>query len=214
MKSIANGMANERYAPNASSGFILDEQSLGLIRGKYVQRIEFTERITDPFGKQFEYPIVHFLQQEFLITADPSSLLLLNTCPAAKALTGRLAEFSDFTISVEPIALDTNAVIKRFTGRFQAVRINAASVDDLPISVDTIVRLHFQSSGNLRQRAREFLEHRRFKFSHLNFSFEFSGQDRRCEIKSSGMICIHGEYDPSLQSAVLEIIRPLLTRNV
>lgn len=210
MVRIVRGMRAEPYKEDAASGFMVDEQSLIMIRGRFVQKITLTEKVVDPLGNEFEYPLIQFIQQEFAICARPAHIMLLNPSTASRALTGRLAEFSDFNISVEPIAFDPDRCLKSFASRFDGVRVYAATIEDLPISSDTTARISFQSSGSLEPQARAFLKNRRFKFSSLRFSFLFGEQMRRCEIKASGTVILHGEYDPALRGAVIDLVQPFL----
>lgn len=210
MTGIIAGMANEKYADGSSSGFIITEQSQIQIAGRYVQKVEATEKVTDPLGNVLEFPVVHFLQQKFELSARPPYLLLFNSSSVAKALIGRLAEFSDFTISIEPMEFAPEKVFRAFSQAFEQIRVYAATIDELSLSADTIVRLHFESSGKLEQEARQFLKSRRFTFASIKMLFQFSGQNRRCEIKSSGAVCLYGDEDPALLRIIRDILHPFI----
>lgn len=211
MKEIIAGMATEKYSDGASSGFIISNQSQVHIAGCYVQKIETTEKVTDPLGNILEFPVVHFLQQKFELFARSPHLLLINSSSVAKALIGRLVEFSDFTISVEPMGFVPEKVLTAFGQVFEQVSVYAASIDELSLSPETTVRLNFESSGKLEQEARQFLKPRRFKFATIKFGFLFAGQNRRGEIKSSGTVCLFGEDDPALTKIVLEVLQPFIS---
>ena len=210
MKGIIAGMAGEKYTDGSSSGFIISEQSQNHISGNYIQKVEVTEKVTDPLGRVFEFPIVHFLQQKFEIFARGNFLLLLNSSPIAKAFVGRLAEFSDFTISVEPLTFVPEKILTSFNSTFESVKAYAASIEELSLSSETTARLSFESSGKLEQEVRQFLKPRRFKFTAIKFGFVYSGQNRRGEIKSSGTVYLYGEDDPALTKSVLEVLQPFV----
>jgi hypothetical protein len=211
MKAIFAGMAAERYADGTSSGFIISHQSQIHIAGRYAQKVETTEKVTDPLGNTLEFPVVHFLQQGFELFARPPHLLLVNSGSIAKALVGRLLEFCDFGISVEPVMFAPEKVLSAFSQMLEPVTVYAASIDQLSISPETSARLTFESSGKLKQDVRQFLKPRRFKFTNIKFQFEFAGQSRRCEIKSSGAVCLFGEEDPALLATVLDLLQPFIS---
>ncbi len=210
MRQLISGMRAELYSEGASSGFIVSEQSNIHITARYVQKVQATEKVTDPLGNTLEFPVVHFSEQKFELFARPSHLLLVNSTTLAKALVGRLAEFSDFTISVEPLEFSPEKVLTAFSQRFEQVSVYAASIEGLSLSAETTVRLNFESSGKLEQEARQFLKPRRFHFTAIKFSFQFAGQLRRCECKGSGAVCIFGDEDPDLLKNVLEILQPFI----
>jgi len=211
---FTEGMAREAFDRQSAAGFMVEKQSSRTIEGRYIRKLSLVNSGVDPFGDPYEVTTVEFVEQRFVIGVNRPQMILLNSSTSAKALTGRLSEFSNFSIAIAPVELAPDAIFQEFDRRFENVRVYAAVVRDIKLAPTALVQLRFHASDDVRTHVRRFLGKRKIEFESLKIEFAYSGANRRAEICSSGHIQVYGEYDPTLRDMAIETVSVLLRKSM
>jgi hypothetical protein len=91
------GMA---FHSSTSDGFVVDRVRDDIIEARFVERVELTEVLVDPFGGETRYDRVEFRQCEFVVTAGPIGLELINPPRGTSLFVSRLSEICNFEIAI------------------------------------------------------------------------------------------------------------------
>jgi len=214
VQTFLKGMASEKFSATQAAGFLLTRQSSQQVEGRYVQKIVAVESFDDPFGKKYSYERTVYTEQKFILRLESPNLVLFDSNSAGKALMGRLSEFSGFRVALKPLNWAPEELLVSFAKRFAPVRVFAATVDGLKLSPSVTVRLCFESSDDVLTHVRSFLKKKTTAFESLKIEFSYLASTWRCELRRNGSIQIYGDFDPSITSAVLELVHRHVVRTV
>lgn len=129
IRVISKRIKNMSFGESASHGFIVDRVRDDYIDARYVERVEYIDTVTDPFGSELSFPRVEFRQSSFHISADSSCLELINPPRSAQGLLNRLSELTDFDVAILGLSVDVLA----WADAFQDVLGISLLIDSLQI---------------------------------------------------------------------------------
>jgi hypothetical protein len=129
MRVMAKRLNSQVFDENSVEGFVIDRVRDCFVEARYIERIEFTDTITDPFGNELVYPRIDFRTCEFRISQDGPGLELIDSPRSTQGMLSRLAEAADFSLAVTPLKIDVLA----WANLLQTVTDIDMSVDSLQI---------------------------------------------------------------------------------
>jgi hypothetical protein len=126
---MAKRLNSQVFDENSVEGFVVDRVRDCFVEARYIERIEFTDTITDPFGNELLYPRIDFRTCNFRISQDGPGLELIDSPRSTQGMLSRLAEAADFSLAVTPLKIDVLA----WANLLQSVADIDMSVDSLQI---------------------------------------------------------------------------------
>ena len=126
---LAAKIKGSRFTPDNRNGFVVDSVRDDLVEARYVQRLDVTETVVDPFGNERSFDRVEYRQTYFRASAQWPGLELLNPPRSAQDLLNELSELLDFSVVIYPVAVDVLA----WADAFQNMTGIASVVDSLQI---------------------------------------------------------------------------------
>ncbi|MCI2260916.1 hypothetical protein [Xanthomonas indica] len=114
LRQLANALKTERFANDSSEGFVIDRIRRDSIEARYIQRIELTEVVMDPFGKESSYQRLSFNEQAFIVSNMNPGLELKNGSRSLQPFFSLLSQVTDFKFAVKSISVDVDAWMAAF----------------------------------------------------------------------------------------------------
>lgn len=90
------------YSRDTKSGFSLSAVRGDLVEGVFTERIDYTEKLTDPLGNEISIPRVEFRRTEFRIATSTPQLEFKNPPRSINSFLNIIAGALDFEIAIEP----------------------------------------------------------------------------------------------------------------
>lgn len=109
IRTISGRIKARAFDENSTHGFVVDRVRDDYLDARYVERIEYTDTITDPFGKELSYPRVEFRQCIFRASLQSPGLELIDAPRSAQGLLNRLSEVTDFEVAINGLNVDVLA---------------------------------------------------------------------------------------------------------
>jgi hypothetical protein len=106
MRELARILQGNPFDAERSEGFVLDRVRDDAVEGRFIERINVQNQTIDPFGEELRFERIEFRQSRFLISAARPGLEVIGSSNSAAILINRLAEASDFNISVSNCMVD------------------------------------------------------------------------------------------------------------
>lgn len=209
---LTERMAEEGFDQNHAAGFLISRQTAASVEGRYVQKISDVVKGIDPLGNSFEFSRVVFNEQRFELGLKTPQLTLFNPSSAAQSLLGRLLEYADFKIAVEPITLPIKHMLNEIGTKFTNVHVYSVSTDAFNLDDCSTARISVESSADARLRAKALLRAQKVEFSIVKCEFEYADRIRRCELKPGGSVTLYGDSDPVLEDAFRSIVSSVCGR--
>ena len=103
MRTLGKRLKARPFGGEAMHGFVIDRIRDDTLEARYVERIEYTETITDPFGEELSFDRVEFRQSFFCATTHGPGLELRDPPRSLQPLMNRLSEATDFEVAINPL---------------------------------------------------------------------------------------------------------------
>ncbi|WP_235185262.1 hypothetical protein [Cupriavidus sp. SK-3] len=136
MRTLAKRFKTKPFDDASTDGFVIDRVRDDFVEARYVERVEYTDKVVDPFGKELAFDRVEFKQCEFRAATTGPGLELMDAPRSTQGLVSRLTEVSDFALAISPLSLDVLA----WAGLFQELSGVTGIVDVLQIGALEVER--------------------------------------------------------------------------
>ncbi|EJN05349.1 hypothetical protein [Phyllobacterium sp. YR531] len=95
-----------RYVDGADEGFLVEQAGPIRIQATFVERIQRTEAVIDPFGREEKFELVEYRKSEFSISEGPTGFEIKDAGRGSSRLISKLLEAVNFDFTISPIAVD------------------------------------------------------------------------------------------------------------
>jgi hypothetical protein len=129
-RTLARRMRQQEFTEGRASGFILDRVRDDSLEARFVERYEYTETVSDPYGKELTFDRLEFRQTAFRANQGWPGLELLDAPRATQSLVSSLLETCNFELSISPI--DVNVLA--WADEFQRMLGADAVIDSLQVA--------------------------------------------------------------------------------
>ncbi|MVV48877.1 hypothetical protein EJA72_11565 [Pseudomonas sp. PB120] len=127
---LAARMKSMEFNSTQQHGFVIDKVRDDTLEARYIEKVNYTDTITDPFGNETSFDRMEYRQSAFRLTKAPPTLEFINSPRSLQAVLSRFSEITDFTVSIEELQVD---VLVWAENLLKAVR-GAGSLDSMQIS--------------------------------------------------------------------------------
>jgi len=159
---LASRMRALNFSSNQSHGFVIDKVRGDLIEARYVEKINFTDTVIDPFGNETKFDRIEYRESSFRITKASPTLELINAPRSLQALLSRLSEITDFEVSIEQLRVDVlqwaEELIKAIHG---AGSLDSMQISKLELGKKTFAKILVTGDQEIKHLSSELIDGRR-----------------------------------------------------
>lgn len=207
-RTLAKRMRQLEFSEGRGNGFILDRVRDDSLEARFVERYEYTETVSDPYGKELTFDRLEFRQTAFRASPGWPGLELLDAPRSTQSLVSSLLEVCKFELSISPI--DVN-VMEWADAVQQALRVDAL-IDSLQIAALVVAdgvrgKVLLKGDKDVRAAYRELVQGRRHLLEKLQLRIIFQGSRSTVTLSSIAGAKVDGSDTPS---EVVEHLRACL----
>lgn len=136
IRTIAGKLKFLAFSDANPTGFVIERVRDDYIEARYVERVEYSETVTDPFGNETIFPRMDFIQTFFKISNEIFGLELIDYPRSNQSLFSRLSEVSSFKVFFNAPKVDVMKWAREF-----------CRLADIPTMMDS-VQIGTISMGN------------------------------------------------------------------
>ncbi len=176
IRTLAKRVRQQEFSEGRVSGFILDRVRDDLLEARFVERYEYTETVSDPYGKELTFDRLEFRQIAFRATPAWPGLELLDAPRSTQSLVSRLLEASNFELAVSPIDVNVLAwadELQRALGA-EAV-IDSLQVAALMVADGIKAKVMLKGEKDVRAACRELVQGRKHVLEKLQMRVTVGG---------------------------------------
>ena len=109
MRVLAKQLRAKEFDGIQVEGFVLDRVRDDFIDARFVEKVEYDDIVTDPFGVESSFHRVEYRKCEFKAMLDGPGLELVDAPRTVQTMVSRLAEATDFALAISPLSVDVLA---------------------------------------------------------------------------------------------------------
>ena len=106
MRVLARRLRVKAFDGQQVDGFVLDRVRDDFLEARFVEKIEYDDTVTDPFGAEARFHRVEYRSFEFRAAVAGPGLELVNAPRGIQTLISRLAEANDFALTISPLSVN------------------------------------------------------------------------------------------------------------
>lgn len=129
MRNLAKRLRASSFDSNSVEGFVLDRVRDEHLEARFIEKVEYDDLITDPFGGEAVFHRVDYRQCEFRASSAWGTLELIDPPRGVQTLVSRLAQATEFELSVAPLVVD----VLSWAARLQRTLNVDSSVDSVQL---------------------------------------------------------------------------------
>lgn len=114
LRQMAVALRAAQFSRDSLEGFVVDRVRRDSIEARYIQRIEATDVVIDPFGNESVFTSLSFNEQSFIISGARPCLELRGGARSLQALFSLLSQVTDFRFAVKSINVDVDRWLANF----------------------------------------------------------------------------------------------------
>ena len=117
VRTLAKRIRQHSFSDEERTGFIVDRVRDDFLEARYIERYEFEETVSDPFGKELTLNRLEFRKTEFRASSDWPGLELIEAPRSIQTFVSELLQATDFSLPITPLFVD----VMRWVDVFQDV---------------------------------------------------------------------------------------------
>jgi len=168
MKTLEKRLRASSFGSDVTHGFVIDRAREDLLEARYVERIEYTETITDPFGEELSFERVEFRQSHFRAATHGAGLELRDPPRSIQPLMNRLSEATDFEVAISPYSVDVLAWAATFQeGSGLPCVVDSLQMNDLQVEPGISAKIVIKGDRDVRLACEKLAAGRRFSLERV-----------------------------------------------
>lgn len=156
LSSVADMMLRSEYLTDSTSGFRLEKIRSDEITGKFIERRKIIDEIKDPFGTTVSFTRESFEVVKFRLTKQFPELELQDPPRKFSTFATKLAECTNFDISIQPLKIDTKLWAEGIEQVFGATTVIAVTSSSFSVGDSTVARFSVGGATDVRKYLKYF----------------------------------------------------------
>lgn len=150
MRVLAKRLRVKQFDGIQVEGFVLDRVRDDFIDARFVEKIEYDETVTDPFGVEASFHRVEYRKCEFKAMQEGPGLEIVDAPRSVQTMVSRLAEATDFALAISPLSVDVLAWAAAIQSRLNVVGdVDSLQVGSLELSQGVQAKVIVKGYGDV-----------------------------------------------------------------
>ncbi|WP_296442727.1 hypothetical protein [Rhodoferax sp. UBA5149] len=203
IRTLAKRIKLRTFDGESGHGFFIDRVRDDFLEARYVERVEYTDVVVDPFGKELTFERVEFRQTLFRASSSAPGLELIDPPRNVQALMNRLSEAVDFEVAITPAIVDVlawSAVLQNVGGVSSVV--DSLQIGALEIEHGIVAKVVIRGDRDVRAACTALTNDRKFAVEKIQLRLA-SPHRGTVVLSTSGSAALSSE------DSVEQLIQPL-----
>lgn len=106
MRVLAKRLRMKAFDGEQAEGFVLDRVRDDFLDARFVEKIEYDDTVTDPFGVEANFHRIEYRTCEFKAAVTGPGLELVDASRGVQTMVSRLAEANDFALAISSLSVN------------------------------------------------------------------------------------------------------------
>lgn len=204
MRTLAKRLKARSFEDGLSEGFVLDRVRDDYLEARFIERVEYDDTVTDPFGKELSFHRVEYKQCEFRASVDGPGLELIDAPRAVQAMISRLAEVTDFGLAISPLAIDSLLWARNLQRHLNITgMVDSLQVGSVELAPGIVAKMLVRGSSDVLAASKDLIEERRHIIEKVQLRL-VGAQKTTIVLASSGTARIDSDVTADILTSVRE----------
>lgn len=206
MRALAKRLRAKAFDGAQVEGFVLDRVRDDFIDARFVEKIEYDDTVTDPFGVESTFHRVEYRKCEFKAMLDGPGLELVDAPRGVQTMVSRLAEANDFALAISPLSVDVLAWATAVQRRLNVVGVvDSLQVGAVELSQGVQAKAVIKGAVDVLAATQALVQGKKHVIEKVQI--RFSGPKRMTVLLTNGGVA---RFDQEPSEELLSIVRSSL----
>jgi hypothetical protein len=213
LRTLASRMKANAFTEDSSDGFLLERARDSLIEGRYIEKMSYQEKLTDPFGREFTLDRVDYRQVEFGMFADFPQLEIRDAPRSTQAYMSKLLQLSDFSLTVAPLVVDLIEWVDAFHAEFgRKVLIDSVQISGLEFDSGVTGRVSLRGGKDVREAVKNITKNRPYVLNRVQMQVFDGDRISPVQMTNTGSIGLQEQDLNEMYAALRSSLRSVVGR--
>lgn len=208
MRALARRLGEKTFDIDQSEGFVIDRVRENYLEARFIEKFEYDDTVTDPFGGEKTYQRTEFRESGFRAMVDGPGLELVDSPRGLQNFVSRLSEVTDFALAISPLSVNVLAWASNVQTRLKVVGVvDSLQVGAIELAPGILAKAIVKGSTDVLSATSVFIRDK--KHSAEKLQLRFSDVKKHTLLLSSGGM-VKFDHEPSEE--ILSAVRASLPR--
>lgn len=184
-EKVAEALLARPFKLDSVTGFKIEVVSSHIIEGRYIEKTEFVETLTDPFGSVTMVPRVRYESFAFRLFKTFPEIELIDPVRSIKGFLSEISRAFGFDIVLNKPKADVRRWLDQLERKSSRGEVRRMFFTDIDIEHTATGHLGVVGDADVRRPAEAFLRARRGELDKITFRGEMNGAQFSCDLSSS-----------------------------
>jgi DNA-binding Lrp family transcriptional regulator len=207
LKAMEAKMRAEQFRQNSNEGFILEKTRKNFVGGRYIERLNFTETIIDPFGAEINFNRVEYRTIVFRLTNVYPEIELLDVPRGYQRFISKLSTLNEFNVVISPLKVKLPEWVRNIKDSVGVgVAISSAFLSGIDLGSGISAKAIVKGEGEMSNAIGRLTGKQDYEIDKLDIKFNYADIMQGLQLQSSGSVNIHTRSSEN----VLQLLRETL----
>ena len=193
MRVLAKRLKAKAFEGELADGFVIDRVRDDFVEARFVERVEYDDKVTDPFGSELVFHRVEFRQCRFRAATAGPGLELQDAPRSIQTMVSRLLEVTDFSLAIQPVSIDVLAwamAVQKRLGKPGIV--DSIQIGELDLTKDVTAKVVIKGSRDVLDASMALVNGRTHIVEKVQVSLE-DAKRTKLILSTAGVLKLNGE---------------------
>jgi len=207
LRTLAARMKANPFREDNLSGFIIDRVRDNFINGRYVEKVDYQETLTTPFGEQQIFDRTEYRQLEFNLSSTFPHMEFWDAPRSTQGYVSKLTELNNFSVTITALSVDLLKWIASFQALIDAkITIESLQISGLELESDVSARVSIAGNKDVREALQRITKGKRFDLDRIQVKLPYENRIASLQLFNTGAV--------KLEDALLEDLLPALRQSL
>ena len=189
MRTLAAKMKSQMFTRDSFDGFVIERVRDTFIEARYIEKMNYQETITDPFGIEQVFDRIAYRTVEFSLFSEYPQIELRDAHRSTKEFVSKLLEICNFSVAIVPVSVDLLDWVERFRELTeQKVLVNAVQMSGLELDPGISAKILIKGDKDVREALQAVAAKRKFTLEKVQMQYSYGTKFVSIHLASTGAI--------------------------
>lgn len=210
IRTLAAKMKTQLFTPDSFDGFVIERVRDDSIEAHYIEKLNYKETVTDPFGNEESFDRITYRRIDFTFFSEFPHIELRDAHRSTREFLSKVLELCNFSVAVEPITVDLLLWVETLQKQLgKKVIVDSLQVAGLELEPEISAKILLKGGKDVRDALKQLSGKRKSTLEKIQVKIPVGQLVFPIHMSNSGIARIPEEH----LNDYIRIVRQSLTAN-
>ncbi|MBC3926951.1 hypothetical protein [Undibacterium sp. CY21W] len=195
IRTLASKMKTQLFTPDSFDGFVIERVRDDSIEAHYIEKLNYKETVTDPFGNEESFDRITYRRIDFTLFSEFPHIELRDAHRSTREFLSKILELCNFSVAVEPVNVDLLLWVETLQKQLRKkVIVDSLQVAFLEIEPEISAKILLKGGKDVREALEHLSAKRKFTLEKIQVKIPVDHLAFPIHMSSAGIARIPEEH--------------------